>query len=157
MYVFAATRGCRGLLALRDYERRSVVAERFGAAVDELVYRYTDFESPDLHSIVTGEIQPEPDVLTMRLAGELEDMSDHAIALHGDPGTDDLGARGSYVWRRDAKIAETPDLLELAQRLGLGGIRRGLEHWLDFSSTPSELADMRTGWVSSVFLSKAEG
>ena len=132
--------------------RRSIVVARFGAAVDDLVHRYTDAESQDLRHCPDELVTAQPDVLTLRLADELEDLSGHALALHGIPSSDDSGVRGSYLSRRNAKIEEAPSLLELAQRLELQGIRRGLGRWLDFSTTPEGLTDMRTGWISSVNL-----
>jgi hypothetical protein len=40
----------------------------------------------------------------------------------------------------------------LAQSLDLHGMHEGFLHWLDFESSPQELEDMRTGWLSSVNL-----
>jgi hypothetical protein len=135
---------------LAPEERRHVLANQFGDAVDELVHRYTSFESEDLRAFTDVSTAVEADVLTLRLADELEDICGHALALHGTTGADEVGLRGSYPWRRDAKTAEAPMLLELTQRLGLEGMNRGFLHWLDFESTPTALGDMRTGWFSSV-------
>jgi hypothetical protein len=131
-------------------ERRAVIFERFGPTVDDLVFRYTEFESEDLQRCSPEVVEMGRGVVTLRLADELEDICDNALALHG--GLDDPARRGSYRWRRDAKTAEAPALLQLARDLGLEGIGRGLIHWLDFRSTPTQLADMRTGWFSSVNL-----
>lgn len=139
---------------LAPEERRGVLANRFGARVDELVHRYTAFESEDLGGFTGKGVTGEADVLTLRLADELEDVCGHALVLHGNPGADDTGLRGAYPWRRDAKAAEAPTLLALTSRLGLEGMHRGFRHWLDFTSTPAALADMRTGWLSSVSLGK---
>lgn len=140
-----------GGLAVED--RRAVVADRFGAAVDDIVFRYTASESADPRA---AQVADARDVLTLRLADELEDLSGNALALHGDAASDELGVRGGYAWRRGAKTADAPVLMDLARRLGLDGIARGFEHWLDFSSTPNELSDMRTGWFSSVSLTTEE-
>lgn len=137
---------------LAPEDRRRVLADRFGARVDDLVHRYTAFESEDLGAFVGEGAVGEADVLTLRLADELEDVTGHALALHGTPGADDTGLRGAYPWRRDAKTAEAPTLLALTSRLGLDGMHRGFRHWLDFTATPAVLADMRTGWLSSVSL-----
>ncbi|MFM9024969.1 MAG: hypothetical protein ACKON7_06480 [Planctomycetaceae bacterium] len=137
---------------LQPQERRRVVANRFGAGVDDLLHRYTAFESEDLGRFTGDGTEGDADVLTLRLADELEDICGHALALHGNPGADDGGLRGAYPWRRDAKTAEAPTLLALTGRLGLEGMHRGFRHWLDFASTPAALADMRTGWLSSVTL-----
>jgi hypothetical protein len=134
-------------------ERRGLLADRFGAAVDDLVHRYTSFESEDLRHCPPHLIASASDVLTLRLADELEDLCGHALALHGTTSTDGAGVQGSYLSRRDAKLSEAQSLLGLTDRLGLQGIHRGFVYWLDFASTPGELRDMRTGWVSSVDLS----
>lgn len=127
-----------------------MLAERFGPGVDDLVHRYTSFESADLRGLVGDSTVDDADVLTLRLADEFEDVCGHALALHGNAGADDVGLRGGYPWRRDAKTAEAPPLLALTQRLGLLGMDRGFRHWLDFATAPDSLADMRTGWLSSV-------
>ena len=133
-------------------QRRAVVAERFGTVVDDLVLRYTTFESVDLHSVPAEVDEVDRGVLTLRLADELEDLCGNALALHGDAASDALGVRGGYRRRREAKTRQAPALLDLARRLQLHGIRYGIERWLDFSSSPEGLADMRTGWLSSVNL-----
>lgn len=141
---------------LAPEERRGVVAARFGPRVDDLLHRYTAFESADLRGL-TGDLSAtEADVLALRLADDLEDLCGHALALHGNPGTDEPGLRGGYRWRREAKAAEAPVLLLLTERLGLEGMHRGFRHWLDFAAVPEALADMRTGWVSSVNLEEDE-
>jgi hypothetical protein len=137
---------------LTPQERRPLLADRFGTEVDDLVHRYTAFESEQLGRLMRddgGEQTDQSDVLTIRLADELEDISGHSLALHGNSGAADTGLPGSYPWRRDAKTAEAPALLALSSRLGLEGMHRSLRHWLDFASTPEFLADMRTGWLSS--------
>lgn len=134
--------------------RRDVVARRFGAGVDDLVHRYTEFESADLAPAVAGG--GDGDVLTLRLADELEDISGHALALHGDARADEAGVRGSRLGRQRAKTAEAPALLALAGRLGLGGMQRGFRHWLDFQADPPGLGFMRTGWLSSVDLAAGD-
>jgi len=137
---------------LAPEERRSVVSDRFGTQVDELVLRYTSFESADLGAATCTAAPAQADLLTLRLADELEDICGNALALHGNPGADDIGLRGGYPWRRDAKTAEAPTLLDLTHWLGLDGMHRGFSHWLDFESSPAALAEMRTGWHSSVSL-----
>jgi hypothetical protein len=134
---------------LSPEHRRDVIAQRFGSVVDDLVDRYTEFESEDLSRPPTEFPASDHDVLTLRLADELEDLGGFALDLHG---SDDPAVRGSAAWRRDAKAREAPALLTLAQFLGLDGIGRGFAHWLDTSAVPPRLADMRTGWVSSVDL-----
>lgn len=133
-------------------QRRGLIAARFGAGVDDLLHRYTTFESVDLGRLAPGAAADQSDVVTLRLADELEDLSGSALALHGDPQSDRRDARGGYPWRRKAKVAEEPILLALSTQLGLHGFVRGFRHWLDFAATPEGLADMRTGWLSSVDL-----
>lgn len=134
---------------LSPEQRRVVIADRFGRAVDDLVDRYTAFESADLSRPPQEFSASDADVLTLRLADELEDLSGFALDVHGG---DDPRVRGSHAWRRDAKAREGPSLLRLAKSLGLAGIERGLDHWLDISLVPEGLEDMRTGWLSSVDL-----
>lgn len=141
---------------LAPSDRRAAVSRRFNPEVDDIVFRYTAIESEDLQYLQSDSTLADIDVVTLRLADELEDLSGHALALHGTTDGDDAAVRGSYPQRRDIKISQAPALLALAESLGADGLRRGLQHWLDFSTVPSGLADMRTGWFSSVDL-VAEG
>lgn len=136
-------------------DRRWILTERFGVTVDDIVHRYTSFESENLRHHAAGHRQSDADVLTLRLADELEDVCGYALALHGSESSDASSARGGYAWRRETKSAERSALLALAGNLNLDGIARGLSHWLDFNSVPEELNDMRTGWFSSVNLAMA--
>lgn len=134
---------------LSPEQRRGVIVDRFGSAVDDLVDRYTAFESVDLSRPPDEFPASDADVLTLRLADELEDLVGFAPALHGG---DDPTVRGSYAWRRDAKTRAAPALLNVAEFLELAGLGRGLAHWLDTSIVPKGFDDMRTGWFSSVDL-----
>ena len=89
-------------------------------------------------------------MLTLRLADKLEDVCGYALALHGNTGTDDLGLRGGYPWRRDTKTAEAATIIKLILRLRLDDLHRSFSHWLDFESTPAALAEMCTGWQNRV-------
>ena len=136
--------------SLAPEERRVVLADRFGTQVDELVHRYTSFESQDLVAFMGAGASGDTDVLTLRLADELEDVCGYALALHGNTGSDDLGLRGGYPWRRDTKTAEASTIIKLILRLRLDGLDRSFSHWLDFESTPAALAEMCTGWQDRV-------
>lgn len=142
---------------LAPEERRFLVSNRFGPHVDDLVHRYTVFESQDLTALSDADIAGVADVLTLRLADELEDISGNALALHGNTEADNLGSRGGYKWRREMKIAEAPTLFKLSNTLRHDGMHRGFSHWLNFSSTPASLTDMSTGWLSSVSLVNPHG
>ena len=141
---------------LAPEERRDVLRQRFGPVVDDLVQRYTSFESADLGKQSLDTAAGLDDLLTLRLADELEDISGHALALHGDAQADEHDVRGSGRWRRKTKIAQGPVLLALANRFSRDGIERGLRHWLDFASAPEGLGSLRTGWLSSVDLSAGD-
>lgn len=141
----------RGGLAPPD--RRHLIAARFGRGVDDLIHRYTEFESRTISEVTGDFTHDNADVVTLRLADELEDLCGNALALHGAALTEQPTVSGSYAWRREAKLREGNALLAAAGALGLAGIERGLSRWLDFSSAPIGMADMRTGWLSSVDLS----
>ncbi len=144
-----------GGLAPKD--RRRLVARRFGTAVDDLIDRYTEFEGESMGGVTPAFAKANRDVVTLRLADELEDLCGNALALHGGPEeADGVATPGSYGARRAAKNSDAKALLATAKTLDLPGIGRGLSHWLDFSSTPAVLSDMRTGWFSSVDLADAK-
>lgn len=136
--------------SLAPEERRAVLADRFGTQVAELVRRYTSFESEGLAAFMGAGAAVDIDVLTLRLADKLEDVCGYALALHGNTGTDDLGLRGGYPWRRDTKTAEAATIIKLILRLRLDDLHRSFSHWLDFESTPAALAEMCTGWQNRV-------
>ena len=127
-----------------------MLADRFGTQVAELVRRYTSFEPEGLVGFMGAGAAVDTDVLTLRLADELEDFCGYALALHGNTATDDLGLRGGYPWRRDAKTAEAAILIAVIHRLRLHDLHRRFSHWLDFKSTPAALAETCTGWQSRV-------
>lgn len=134
-------------------DRRCVLKERFGNSVDDLVYRYTSFETENLRDFDScKDGSGSSDVLTLRLADELEDLSGNSLALHGSSEPDEDRVFGGYASRREMKIVQAPSLLALTQSLDLHGMHEGFLHWLDFESSPQELEDMRTGWLSSVNL-----
>jgi len=135
--------------------RRPVISDRFGAAVDDIVHRYTILEDDSSGGWLDDSPLAQADVVTLRLADELEDLSGYALALHGRPGPEDPQERGGFAWRRNAKLAMAPRLLATAERLQLGGMARGLTHWLDFSSYPEGLSAARTGLTSSATLRPA--
>lgn len=129
--------------------RRPVVAARFGTAVDDLLFRYTAMEDSDPAGwLVAGKVI-EPDVLTLRLADELEDLVGYALAVHGSRDPGDASEKGGYLWRCQSKSTMAPAFYAAIQRLGLRGMERGLRHWLDFTSYPAAFAAARTGRLSS--------
>ena len=127
-----------------------MLADRFGTQAGELVRRYTSFESEGLAAFMGAGAAVDNDLLTLRLADELEDVWEYGLALHGNTGTDDLWLRGGYPWRRDAKTANAATVVKLIYRLRLDGLDRSFSHWLDFESTPAALAEMCTGWQDRV-------
>ena len=135
---------------LAPEERKVVLADRFGTQVAELVRRYTSFESEGLAAFMGAGAAVDIDVLTLRLAQELKDVCGYALAFHGNTGTDDLGLRGGYPWRRDAKTAEAATVIKPIHRLRLDDLHRSFSHWLDFESTQAALAEMCTGWQNRV-------
>jgi hypothetical protein len=135
-------------------QRRPVVAGAFGTAVDDLIEGYTAFEDARLGELDGDFAADNAELVTLRLADELEDLCGNAIALHGSPGKDQPAIAGDVAWRRANKTREADYLIGAARSLGLAGLARGLSFWLDFSSAPGGLSDMRTGWFSSIDLSQ---
>ncbi len=127
-----------------------MLADRFGTQVAELVRRYTSFESEGLAAFMGAGAAVDTDVLTHRLADELEDVCGYALALHGNSGTDDLGLRGGYPWRRDTKTARAATVVRLIHSPRHDGFHRSFSHWLDFEATPAAHAEMCTGWQNKV-------
>lgn len=113
-------------------ERRPILAEKFGSDVEKLVYDYTCYEDVSLDSISesgSSEVRYQ-EVLAMRLADELEDLSYYSLFMHGEPGdTEDV--KGSYYWRRNHKRKHISTILEILGEKGMNEMADAFRFWID--------------------------
>jgi hypothetical protein len=90
----------------------------------------------------------------MRLADELDDLLDDAIAMHGKPG-DGESVGGSAASRRARKADQGPILLRVARLVGTTHFLGHLEHWLDRTARVRWPEGLRSGEYSSFAVSEA--
>lgn len=129
-------------------QRRSSLRERFGAEVESLVHAYHEFETARLDVIPDAELSERRTVVVMRLADELDDLVDGAVAMHGRPGEDE-SVRGSASFRRAQKAMQAPTLLRVARTVGATHLHAHLEHWLGRTADGRWPDGLRSGEYSS--------
>jgi spore coat polysaccharide biosynthesis protein SpsF len=133
--------------------RRKLVEAMFGERVEKLVYWYTESEEVTGPEYATSQ-SDHPyfmEVLTMRLADELEDLSYFGLFTHGNP-DDTPQDRGSYVWRREQKRTHIQAMLK-----HLSGKERELcnaafQKWIDADPGPRWSTTLKSGQYSSYSL-----
>jgi hypothetical protein len=133
--------------------RRKQIESLFGDRVEQLVYWYTESEEVTGPEFATSQ-SDHPyfrEVLTMRLADELEDLSYHGLATHGNP-NDTPEVRGSYVWRREQKRTHIEAMLKhlSGKELELG--KAAFETWIDADPGPHWSSALKSGQYSSYHL-----
>lgn len=129
-------------------KRREYIRQHFGEQVEKLVQAYHEFEVVRLDQFSDQQLQEKQTVVMMRLADELEDLLDHGVAMHGQPG-DDETAGGSAASRRAQKARLAPDFLRAARAVKASTIEKHLEHWLAQTANPQWPESLRTGEYSS--------
>lgn len=136
-------------------ERRDYVREKFGLAVETLVYQYHLFELLELASFGDEQLRESQTVVKIRLADELEDMLDSGIAMHGKLG-DDASVRGSAESRRVQKAVLADQLLRAARIVGNSMMIEALQYWLQQSLQQPWPATLRTNAYSSFQVGMAD-
>lgn len=135
--------------------RRAALRDGFGAEVESLVHEYHGFETERLDAIDDASLVKRRTVVVMRLADELDDLVDDAIAMHGRPG-DDESVPGSAAFRRARKAGQAPTLLRVARAVEAPWIRGQLEHWLARTARAHWPAGLRSGEYSSFSVSGSD-
>jgi hypothetical protein len=135
-------------------QRRAGIRDRFGAEVESLVHAYHAFETARLDDIDDDSLVAQRTVVVMRLADELDDLVDDAIAMHGKPG-DGESVGGSAASRRAQKAGHGPTLLRVARLVGTTHLPGHLEHWLDRTARVRWPEGLRSGEYSSFEVSEA--
>lgn len=134
--------------AMSVERRRDCVRERFGVEVESLVYEYHQFETTRLDAYPDAWLVEHRTVVVIRLADELDDLLDGAVAMHGNPG-DDESVSGSAACRRAQKASQAPTLLRVARVVGAFHLMRHLGHWLERTVRDRWPDALRSGEFSS--------
>jgi hypothetical protein len=133
--------------------RRKVVESLFGDRVEKLVYWYTESEEVTGPEYATSQSDHLyfREVLTMRLADELEDLSYFGLYTHGNP-NDTPDVRGSYLWRREQKRKHIQAMLRYLSGKELELCNAAFEKWIDAEPGPPWSAALKSGQYSSYSL-----
>ena len=133
--------------------RRNRVEADFGADIEELVYDYTLYEEVPLAEYCNDRNGEHGflDILAMRLADELEDLSCFALFMHGRPG-DSAEVKGSYLWRRNQKREHVKAILSVIETHGAGDLREAFLHWIDAEPGNCWPESLKSGRYSSYTL-----
>ncbi|MGY6587780.1 MAG: HD domain-containing protein [Wenzhouxiangella sp.] len=129
-------------------QRRHYLRQQFGDAVESLVHDYHHFEVVRLDQFSDEQLREKRTVVMMRLADEMEDLLDHGVAMHGQPG-DDETVGGSAASRRAQKANLATDLLRAARIIDATSLERHLEYWLAETASPRWPECLRSGEYSS--------
>ena len=131
-------------------ERYKWVGNHFNQHIAQLVLDYTEFENvpmSDMH-LMEKEKKNFQEVLMMRLADELEDLTYFSLFMHGNE-DDDEEVRGGYLWRRKHKSAQIQSMLSLKQAHGLDAFSEAFDFWIHTEPDASWSQALKSGKYSS--------
>ena len=132
-------------------DKRSMIKQFFGDQVDQLLWDYTQFELIAIDQINMDELLSNKEVLMLRIADEIEDLSTFGIMYHGKE-DDTADVVGSALWRKNIKIKQVEKLSSICSMLGLNNMKQALDYWCDFNATANMAFSVKTGFYSSVTL-----
>jgi len=133
--------------------RRKQIESLFGDRVEKLVYWYTESEEVTGPEYATTQSDHPyfKEVLLMRLADELEDLSYHGLFTHGNA-DDTPQVRGSYVWRREQKRAHIQAMLKHVSGKELELCNAAFQTWIDADPGSLWSPALKSGHYSSYSL-----
>lgn len=129
-------------------EKRNLIGSLFGSRVDQLIWDYTQFELLAIDEIDMNDLKQHHEVLMLRIADEVEDLSNLGLLFHGKDG-DSAEVVGSALWRKNQKMQQVDKLLAICEVLGLNNIKQALKHWSDTTASLNSPYDVKTGFYSS--------
>jgi hypothetical protein len=91
------------------------------------------------------------EVLIMRLADELEDLSYYGLFTHGNP-DDTPQVRGSYAWRKEQKRADIEAMLKHVSGKEQELCNTAFQTWIDANPGPHWSPALKSGQYSSYSL-----
>jgi hypothetical protein len=129
--------------------KRLLLKTKFGSEVDDLIWRYTQFEMLSIDQIDTNEIDQYKDVLILRIADEVEDLTSYGMMFHGQK-NDGEDVSGSGLHRKNQKIKQANKVLEISQLLQLPQLHKAVRHWYQLEISSSYTNSVKSGFYSSV-------
>ena len=130
-------------------EKRNLIRKQFGSRVDQLIWDYTQFELLTIDEINMNELQQDKEVLMLRIADEVEDLSNLGLLFHGKDG-DNADVVGSALWRKNQKANQVDKLIAICEKLDLHNLKQALKYWSDITASSPWPFEVKTGFYSSV-------
>jgi hypothetical protein len=134
-------------------ERYNWVGNHFNQHIAQLVLDYTEFENVPLRDMHLMEKEKKnfQQVLIMRLADELEDLTYFSLFMHGNE-DDNEEVKGSYLWRRKHKSEHIQSMLSLLQAHCLVAFTEAFDFWIHAEPDGSWSQALKSGKYSSYSL-----
>jgi hypothetical protein len=132
-------------------EKRELLKTAFGSEVDDLIWRYTQFEMVAIEQINMNDLAQLEEVLILRIADEVEDLTSFGFMFHGRK-EDGETVKGSGLYRKGEKMKQSNKIVAITQLLGLPRLQEAVEHWYGFESSPVYSNSIKTGYYSSIAL-----
>jgi len=131
-------------------DRSAKITKVFGFEIASLVEDYTHFEAIPLNEIsaLKNQDQSFHDVLMLRLADELEDVSYYALFMHGNP-EDTEETKGGYLWRRKNKKANVAQLFAHLEIDHKWQLLEAFDFWIDAEPSRLWTDHLKSGKYSS--------
>lgn len=132
-------------------EKRETLRKAFGSEVDDLIWRYTQFEMVAIEQINLDDLAQLKEVLILRIADEVEDLTSFGLMFHGRKEDGDE-VHGSGLYRKGQKMQQVKKVIAITQLLGLPCLQEAVMHWYGFELRPAYTNSVKTGYYSSTSL-----
>ncbi len=131
-------------------DRYQLVERNFNQNIAQLIKEYTDFENIPLTELplVDKNMDNFQEVLMMRLADELEDITCYSLFMHGCE-ADNEEVKGSYLWRRQNKTIHIESILSLLNDFGMTDMKEAFYYWIHSEPSKKWSNDLKSGKYSS--------
>lgn len=129
-------------------EKREAMRTVFGSEVDDLIWRYTQFEMVAIEQIDSNDLNQFKDVLILRIADEVEDLTNFGLMFHGRK-EDSEDVHGSGLFRMRLKMQQSSKIVEITRSLGLPRLQDAVEYWYSIPMSSTYSNSVKTGYYSS--------
>jgi hypothetical protein len=127
-------------------EKRTLVQSFFGDVVDDLVWRYTEFELSDKNDVPITDATS--DIFILHVADEIEDLSSYGLSLHGKVGETTL-VKGNSLFRKQKMEQQVHYIQAICQKLNEPILTEAVAYWYNFDHYDFYDDCIKTGFYSS--------
>lgn len=130
--------------------RVQIIEAEFGKEIAKLIYDYTFIEDIPLKEVESSKdkFANFKNVLLIRLADELEDLTYFSLFMHGLP-NDKIEVKGGHLWRRNQKEIQIKYMFDLMKDFGLENLMDAFNFWIYAEPNAVWSEDLKTGKYSS--------